>query len=115
SGDALGASLLRALRARVSELDAFGMGGPRMRAEGFRAIRDATEVSVVGIAEVVRHLPRLFALRDALARAAIEAKPDAAILIDVPDFNIRVARRLKRAGIPVAFYVGPSVWAWRAS
>lgn len=115
SGDALGAALLEALSKRDPNLETFGMGGARMVALGFRALRDAREVGVVGFLEVIRHLPRLFRLKDALARAAIEAKPELAILIDVPDFNIRLARELKRAGIPVVFYVGPSVWAWRAS
>jgi lipid-A-disaccharide synthase len=114
SGDALGASLLSALKARRSDVEAFGMGGPRMEAAGFHAIESSEEVSVVGLAEVVKHLPRLLKLSRALAEHAIQAKPDAAILIDVPDFNIRVAKRLHKAGIPVVFYVGPSVWAWRA-
>ncbi|MCK6550051.1 lipid-A-disaccharide synthase, partial [Myxococcota bacterium] len=113
SGDALGAALLEALARRGVDVEAFGMGGPRMQALGFRVVRDASELNVVGLVEVLRHLPRLFALRDDLARRAIDARPDLAILIDVPDFNLRVAKALKRAGIPVIFYVGPSVWAWR--
>lgn len=114
SGDALGAALLEALERRVPALDAFGMGGARMVAGGFRAIRAASEVGVVGLVEVLRHLPRLVRLCRSLAAAAIAGRPDVAVLIDVPDFNLRLARHLKRAGIPVVFYVGPSVWAWRA-
>lgn len=114
SGDALGAALLAALQARIPDLEAFGMGGPRMAALGFRCDRDAREVGVVGLLEVVRHLPRLFRLKDELAVSAIRARADVAILIDVPDFNIRLAERLKSAGMRVVFYVGPSVWAWRA-
>lgn len=113
SGDALGVSVLRALHAREPELETFGMGGPRMKAAGFRAVRDSGELNVVGLFEVLRHLPRLFALRDALAEAAIAEAPDVAVLIDAPDFNIRLAKKLKAANIPVVFYVGPSVWAWR--
>ena len=113
SGDALGAALLEELTKKVPTTKAFGMGGPRMRALGFEAFRDSNSLGVVGLLEVLRHLPRLFRLKDELADYAIEQKPDLAVLIDVPDFNIRLAKRLKQAGIPVVFYVGPSVWAWR--
>lgn len=113
SGDALGAHLISALKARRSDLELFGMGGPLMVRAGFEALRSSNEIGVVGMVEVLRHIPRLLALRNDLARRAIAAKPDVAVLIDVPDFNIRLAKRLKRAGIPVVFYVGPSVWAWR--
>ena len=113
SGDALGAALLEELTKKVPTIKAYGMGGARMRAHGFESFRDANSLGVVGLFEVLRHLPRLFRLKDELADYAIEQKPDLAVLIDVPDFNIRLAKRLKQAGIPVVFYVGPSVWAWR--
>lgn len=113
SGDALGASLMRALKAKRDDLQFFGMGGPQMEAEGFDKSRDAGEVAVVGLVEVIKHLPRLFRLKAELAATAIAAKPQVAVLIDVPDFNVRLARVLRRAEIPVVFYVGPSVWAWR--
>ena len=113
SGDALGASLLASLRKQRPDFEAFGLGGPRMKLEGFEAIRDSGELNVIGLVEVLRHLPRLFALRDALVAEAIARKPDVAVLIDVPDFNVRVAKKLRAAGIPVVFYVAPSVWAWR--
>lgn len=113
SGDALGASLQEALQALVPGVETWGLGGPRMVAGGFRAVRDARELSVMGLFEVLRHLPRLFRLRDHLAAAAIADRPDVAVLIDAPDFNIRLAEKLHAAGIPVVFYVGPSVWAWR--
>jgi len=113
SGDALGAALLEELIKKIPTTKSFGMGGPRMRALGFETFRDSKSLGVVGLFEVLRHLPRLFRLKDELADHAIEQKPDIAILIDVPDFNIRLAKRLKKVGIPVIFYVGPSVWAWR--
>jgi lipid-A-disaccharide synthase len=113
SGDALGAALLEALKRKKPQLSSFGMGGPRMLAHGFKAIRNSNELGVVGLIEVLRHLPRLFRLRDDLAEQAIAARPDIAILIDVPDFNIRLAKKLQAENIPVVFYVGPSVWAWR--
>lgn len=114
SGDALGASLIEALQKRVS-FEAYGMGGPRMAALGFRALRDAGELNVVGLVEVLRHLPRLYRLLWDLAERGVRERPDVAVLIDVPDFNVKLARYFRRAGIPVVFYVGPSVWAWRSS
>lgn len=90
------------------------MGGPAMKAAGFRALHGIEELGVVGLLEVLRHLPRLFGLVRDLAEQAIALRPDVAVLIDVPDFNLRLARRLAAAGIPVIFYVGPSVWAWRS-
>jgi lipid-A-disaccharide synthase len=105
--------LLDGLREANPEVETLGMGGPRMKAAGFHALRDSGELNVMGLVEVLRHLPRLLALKDALADAAIEAQPDVAVLIDAPDFHIRLAKRLKAAGIPVVFYVGPSVWAGR--
>jgi lipid-A-disaccharide synthase len=113
SGDALGASLQEALQTLAPGVETYGLGGPRMVAGGFRALRDARELSVMGLFEVLRHLPRLFRLRDALAAAALADRPDVAVLVDAPDFNIRLAEKLHAAGIPVLFYVGPSVWAWR--
>lgn len=113
SGDALGAALLRALAAHA-RLEAVGMGGEAMRATGsFRAVADAHAVGVVGVAEVVKHLPRLLGLVDQLAEAAVAFRPDVAVLIDLPDFHLRLARKLHRRGIKVVFYVAPSVWAWR--
>lgn len=113
SGEAYGAELLLALRGMSRDLQAFGMGGPKMRAAGCELTVDATEVSVVGLFEVVRHLPRI---RDRFHRLLAEIdrrKPDAAVLIDFPDFNLRLARELHRRGVPVIYYVSPQLWAWR--
>lgn len=114
SGDALGASLLRALQRHEPRIEAVGMGGPAMVQAGLHLLRDARELNVVGLVEVLRHLPRLYRLLWDLAARGLEQKPDVAVLIDVPDFNVRLARYFRRAGIPVVFYVGPSVWAWRS-
>ncbi len=113
SGDALGASLIEAIRERTSKIEVYGMGGPRMAAAGVELVRDSKEASVMGLAEVLVHLPRLFALLDALAWTAVARAPDVAVLIDLPDFHVRLAKKLRKAGIPVVLYVGPSVWAWR--
>jgi lipid-A-disaccharide synthase len=113
SGDMLGGDLLRALRVHRPELRAFGMGGPRLAEAGLERLFDASEISVVGITEVLPRLPRIWHVFRALQKAAAERKPAVAILVDAPDFNLRLARKLHRLAIPVVFYVSPTVWAWR--
>jgi lipid-A-disaccharide synthase len=113
SGDTLGAALIRALRERVADLECFGVAGPKMVASGCEAWAQAAELSVMGLAEVVRHLPRLLKLRAGLAQRFARARPDLFVGIDSPEFNLPLARRLKRAGIRCVQYVSPQVWAWR--
>jgi lipid-A-disaccharide synthase len=113
SGDAHAGSLLRALRERLPQARFFGMGGPRMREAGLEALYDASEISVMGIGEVLPKLFRILGVLKGLARAAEQRRPALAILVDVPDLNLRLARRLKKLGIPVAYYISPMVWAWR--
>ena len=130
SGEMYGAELLQALhrrmqtealrnggssRANVAErdLEAFGVGGERMRAAGCETIVDAKELSVVGITEILAHLPRIWGLFHKLIRAADERRPHLAVVIDSPAFNWRVAREMKKRGVPVVYYVCPQFWAWR--
>jgi lipid-A-disaccharide synthase len=113
SADLHGASVLRELKTLNPGLRTFGAGGPRMRAEGFEALVRAEDVSVMGVAEVLPRLPQILDAMDALYDAARERQPKAALLIDSPDFNLRLARRLRERKIPVAYFIGPSVWAWR--
>jgi lipid-A-disaccharide synthase len=113
SGDTLGAALIAALRARVPQAEFFGVAGPKMVAAGCEAWAGAGELGVMGLAEVVRHLPRLLRLRGALRARFLAARPDVFVGIDAPEFNLRLARALKRAGIPTVQYVSPQVWAWR--
>jgi lipid-A-disaccharide synthase len=113
SGDLHAADVLRELRRREPGLRAFGMGGERLAEAGLQRLFDAREISVMGFAEVWPRLPRIWRVFRALVQAARERRPAAALLVDVPDFNLRLARKLKALGIPVVFYVSPTVWAWR--
>ena len=113
SGDLHGARLLRALRERRPDLTSFGMGGPRLIAAGLSPVVRPESISVVGVFEVFEKLPALSRALRALRDAARRRRPDAAVLIDFPDFHGLLARRLKREGIPLVYYVSPQVWAWR--
>ncbi len=108
-----GAQLIEALRRRDPQLEFFGVGGDRMRAAGCDTAVDAKDLSVVGITEILSHLPKIYGLFRRLIKEADKRKPDLAIVIDSPAFNWRVARQMKKRGIPVVYYVAPQFWAWR--
>jgi len=114
SGDLHAANLVAALRRQVGTLEAFGVGGERMREVGVECLARAEDLSVMGLVEVVRELPRLVALSRRVRRQALERHPDVAVLVDSPDFNLRLAQHLRRAGVPVVIYVSPQLWAWRS-
>ena len=113
SGDILGAALIRALRARYPEATFYGVAGPRMVAAGCEAIASIDALSVMGLAEVLRHLPRLLRLRRELVARFAADRPDAFIGIDAPDFNLRVERDLRARGIRTVHVNSPTIWAWR--
>ncbi|GAB2501027.1 lipid-A-disaccharide synthase [Pseudoxanthomonas sangjuensis] len=118
SGDALGAGLVAELRQRFSDagfddVRFAGIGGDAMRAAGCDTWFDAGELAVMGLAEVLRHLPRLLKLRREFRERVLAWRPDVFVGIDAPDFNLGVERWLKRRGVRTVHYVSPSVWAWR--
>ena len=113
SGDTYGAQLVDSLRQLARGSSFFGMGGEKMRAAGCDLLVHANEVAVVGLAEVVTHLPAIRRRFKHLVTEAARRKPDAAVLIDFPDFNLRLARELHRLRIPVFYFVSPQIWAWR--
>jgi lipid-A-disaccharide synthase len=113
SGDQLGAALMRALRARLPGVQFAGIAGPRMRAEGCEAWEPAESLSVMGLVEVIPHLPRLLRLRRELVARVCEQRPDVYVGVDFKEFNLSVGRKLKAAGVRTVQYVSPQVWAWR--
>src|SRR5215213_2859990 len=113
SGDLHGARLISELRRLEPDLEVFGLGGDELRAAGLEAVAHSSEISVVGITEVLRILKRARQIFDLLLREVERRKPVAAVLIDFPDFNLRLARELKKRGVPILYYISPQVWAWR--
>lgn len=113
SGDKLGAGLARALRAEEPGIELLGMGGDQMAAAGVKLVQHASETAVVGFVEVLSHLPALRRAMRRLTEAIEREQPDLVVPIDFPDFNLRLAARAKRLGVPVVYFVSPQVWAWR--
>jgi lipid-A-disaccharide synthase len=113
SGDQLGAGLIRELRARAPGARFMGVAGPRMIAEGCEAWGSSEQLAVMGLFEVLSHLPGLYRLRSTLQQRLLDEKPDVFIGIDAPEFNLGLARRLRAAGLRTVQYVSPQVWAWR--
>ncbi|NIY74203.1 lipid-A-disaccharide synthase [Thalassospira sp. HF15] len=113
SGDQLGGRLMAALKAKRDHIRFIGVGGPRMEREGLKSLFPMNEMSVMGLTEVVPHIPHLLKRIAQTADFAKSEKPDVVITIDAPDFSFRVGKKLKGKGIPLVHYVAPSVWAWR--
>ena len=113
SGDHYGAQLVAELRNRHPHAACFGLGGKAMEAAGFNRIVRAEDVAHMGITEVIRHMPRIYGEYRRLVASIKKHRPDVAILIDFPDVNFRLARELKKLGVPVIYFVSPQLWAWK--
>jgi len=113
SGDLYGGELLRHLRKHLAGLDAFGLGGDHLQAEQVRLLGHVRDLAVVGIVEVVRHLGSLRRIFKRVLAEVDRQRPDLAVLVDYPSFNLRLARQLKRRRVPVAYYISPQIWAWK--
>jgi lipid-A-disaccharide synthase len=113
SGDRYAAQLVGEMRKRFPDAEFFGCAGRRLREAGVRTIVRAEDLAVVGIFEVATHIPRIYGEYRRLADAIASERPDLAILTDAPDFHLRLAGKLHKAGVPIFYYVAPQVWAWR--
>jgi lipid-A-disaccharide synthase len=113
SGEHYAAQLITAIRKLLPQAEFFGLGGQRMEALGFRRIVRAEDVAVMGITEIIRHIPRIYGEYRKLKASIAREKTDAAILIDFPDVNLSLARTLHRLRIPVIYFVSPQLWAWK--
>lgn len=114
SGDIHGSNLVRALQQKHNDLEFYGMGGPEMRSSGVDILFDADKVSVVGISEVFSHLGDIYRGQKILRKKFVTDPPDLLVLIDLPDFNLLLAKKAKKLGIPVFYYICPQVWGWRS-
>jgi lipid-A-disaccharide synthase len=113
SGDVHGADLIRALRVSLPDASVFGLGGESLRAVGMETVADAADVATVGLTQAAGRLRALWRAYRTLVRRLRDDPPDVCVLIDFPEFNLRLARRARAAGVPVVYYIGPQVWAWR--
>ena len=114
SGDMHGAKLVAAMREQAPDLAVCGIGGPALAAQGVEILYDSSQLAVVGIVEVISHFRFIREAMHALEKRLREQPPRLLILIDYPDFNLILAKKAKRLGIPVFYYISPQVWAWRS-
>lgn len=113
SGDNLGAALMQSINARIADVTYTGIGGPEMIAAGMQSLYPLEKLSIMGLVEVLPHLPELLRIRRQLAQQLIDNPPDVFIGVDAPDFNLGLAKKMKAAGIRTVHYVAPTVWAWK--
>lgn len=115
SGDLHGANLAEALKAVDPQVELIGMGGEQMRKAGVRIVYDIKNLGVIGIGEIIKKIPFFYKLRTFLVNTMKEEKPDALVCIDYPGFNMKLIEKAKKAGIPVIYYILPTIWAWHKS
>lgn len=115
SGDLHGSGVVRELKRLHSGIDIYGVGGDNMAREGMTVVFHINELSFMGFAEVIRHLPTIYSMEKTLEHLLLLKRPDVVVLIDYPGFNLRFARIAKRHGVKVVYYISPQVWAWRKS
>ena len=115
SGDLHGANLAEALKAVDPQVELIGMGGEQMRKAGVRIVYDIKNLGVIGIGEIIKKIPVFYKLRAFLVNTMKEEKPDALVCIDYPGFNMKLIEKAKEAGIPVIYYILPTIWAWHKS
>lgn len=113
SGDRYGAELVKEFKKKYPQMDFFGIGGSHMEHEGVQLLFSVQDLSLVGIVEVLSHLPRIKKIFNSITNEVKKRKPSSAVLIDSPDFNLRLAKKLKTLSIPVLYYISPTVWIWR--
>ena len=113
SGDLLASHLIQALRAKLPDIEFYGVGGPKMTGQGFKCWYSLENLAVRGYVEVLRHYPKILSIRNDLKRRLLADPPDIFIGIDAPDFNLGLEKTLKQCGIQSVHYVSPSIWAWR--
>lgn len=113
SGESYGAELVKEIKKIGKEIEFFGIGGEEMKKEGVEILFNVQELSIIGIVEVIPHLFKLYKMKKKIVLEAMRRKPLCAILIDSPDFNLRLAKELRKNNIPVIYFISPTVWAWR--
>ena len=112
SGDMHAARVAAEIRRIMPDAEIFGMGGADMRKNGVRIIYDIENLGIIGMVEIIKHIPFFFRLRDMLKEAMIKEKPDVLVCVDYPGFNMKLAHTAKELGIPVVYYIAPTIWAW---
>ncbi len=115
SGDMHGAKLAEVMKQQDPSIELIGMGGEQMKKAGVRIVYDIQNLGFIGVGEILRKIPFFFRLRDFLVQTMMEEKPDVLVCIDYPGFNMRLIKKAKEAGIPVVYYILPTIWAWHKS
>ncbi len=115
SGDMHGAKLAEVMKQQDPSIELIGMGGEQMKKAGVRIVYDIQNLGFIGVGEILRKIPFFFRLRDFLVQTMLDEKPDVLVCIDYPGFNMRLIKKAKEAGIPVVYYILPTIWAWHKS